>query len=217
MRPHSFIHKGYTYVPLRFISEAADRRVTWKEESQTAMIAPKDTADTLYYDNGIMKYKGDLVDGKRHGFGTSWSDNGRLDYVGEWKDDKRHGKGKMYYYFSDDLFFEGTWADGKQVEGTEYYPGGGLRYQGTYDERGLHDTGIVVNVFNDGSVLVGEMKNGQLVQGIMYYPNGNVEFEGTYKNGYKSYGKLYDESVNLIYEGESKTVQRPTLDNNFKT
>jgi len=197
------IENGYTYVPLRFIGEAADRRVTWNQELHTAYISPKDTSDTLYYDNGMLKYIGDLVDGKRQGTGTSWHERtGNLEYKGEWKNDKRDGQGRMFYESPNDLFFEGTWAEGKQVEGTEYFPGGVLRYKGTY-RNGRYETGTAVYTYNTGKYLVGEIKDGRLNgHGVLYYPNGRIEFEGTFKDSIMSYGKLYDEAGKLIYEGE---------------
>jgi len=195
------IKNGYTYVPLRFVGEAADRRVTWNQELYTAYISPKDTSDTLYYDNGLLKYKGNLVDGKRQGTGTLYDETTKMVYKGEWKNDKMDGQGQMFYSFSDDLFFEGTMAEGKQVEGAEYYPGGVIRYKGTY-RNGLRDTGMSVDPYTSGQILVGEIKGGSLVYGIIYYPNGKIRFEGTFKERIKSYGKLYDEAGKLIYEGE---------------
>lgn len=192
------IKNGYTYVPLRLVGEAAGRRVTWNQELQIAYIGPKDTADTLYYDKGTVKYVGDLVDGKRHGFGTSYSeDNGRVSYTGEWNNDQMDGHGQIFYHFTDALFFEGTMSNGKQAEGTEFYPGGDIRYQGTY-RNGLHYNGTETVIFlNSGEYYIAEVKEGRLDgKAVYYFADGTVEFEGTLKGGVREQGKLYDQDGN---------------------
>jgi antitoxin component YwqK of YwqJK toxin-antitoxin module len=197
------INYNYTYIPLRFIGEAANRNVTWKQEIQTAMISPKDSSDTLYYENGSIKYKGDLVDGKRQGKGTSYFENGRTYYIGEWKNDTMEGKGQWYYSFTDAMFFEGTFVDGKQSEGTEYYPGGVVRYKGNY-KGWLQNDGVETLIYSEtGEVLIAEVKEGSTTgKATLYFSDGTVEFEGTFKDGAQSEGKLYDKAGKLIYEGE---------------
>ncbi|WP_409345437.1 stalk domain-containing protein [Paenibacillus sp. MBLB4367] len=205
------INYEYTYVPLRLLGEAANRKVTWKQEIQTALISLKDTKDTLYFDKGTIKYKGDLTDGKRHGKGTSYSEeNGMVLYIGEWKNDAMDGKGQLYYSFSSDLFFEGTMVGGKQAEGVEYFPGGAKRYEGTYN-KGLQYNGVVTRLFNpSGEYLIAELHEGQLNgKGTLYFSNGTVKSEGTYSNGVMLKGKLYDQNGKLIYEGEFDTKGDP--------
>ena len=48
-------------------------------------------------DNGAV-YEGEVVDGKREGYGVcSWKDGSK--YEGEWKNDKANGKGLDYPFW----------------------------------------------------------------------------------------------------------------------
>ena len=50
----------------------------------------------MYDDNGILLFKGIVIDWKRFGYGTSYHDNGLIEYEGYWCDDNRFGSGKVY-------------------------------------------------------------------------------------------------------------------------
>lgn len=194
---------GTTYVPLRLIGEAADRKISWNRAKQTVYISLKDTKDTLYNEDGSMRYHGGLVDGIREGYGTQYNENGRVFYEGEWKNDKMDGEGKMYYLFADELYFEGTMRNGKQVEGIEYYPGGGLRYKGSYNESGLHWEGLeVVLNRSTGEYLVVEIsQGGREGKAIWYYANDEVKIEGDFADDRFINGTLYDPEGNMLYQG----------------
>ena len=50
----------------------------------------------MYDDNGLLLYKGTMINWKRFGYGTSYHDNGLKEYEGYWCDDNRFGSGKVY-------------------------------------------------------------------------------------------------------------------------
>ena len=50
----------------------------------------------MYDDNGLLIYKGIMINWKRFGYGTSYHDNGSIEYEGYWCDDNRFGSGKVY-------------------------------------------------------------------------------------------------------------------------
>ena len=50
----------------------------------------------MYDDDGLLLYKGIMINWKRFGYGTSYHDNGLIDYEGYWCDDNRFGIGKVY-------------------------------------------------------------------------------------------------------------------------
>ena len=50
----------------------------------------------MYDDDGILLYKGIMINWKRFGYGTSYHDNGLKAYEGYWCDDNRFGSGKVY-------------------------------------------------------------------------------------------------------------------------
>ena len=54
------------------------------------------------------KYVGDVLNGKRHGFGTMRFAGSDVVYTGQWQDSKRHGQGKMVYDKAEKCFYEGS-------------------------------------------------------------------------------------------------------------
>ena len=50
----------------------------------------------MYDDNGLLLYKGIMINWKRFGYGMSYHDNGLKEYEGYWCDDNRFGIGKVY-------------------------------------------------------------------------------------------------------------------------
>ena len=46
---------------------------------------------------GVDVYKGDFVDGYRHGYGTYFWKKTKIIYHGEWNRGKKHGTGKFNY------------------------------------------------------------------------------------------------------------------------
>ena len=50
----------------------------------------------MYDDDGLLLYKGIVINWKRFGYGTSYHDNGCVEYEGYWCDDNRFGSGKVY-------------------------------------------------------------------------------------------------------------------------
>ena len=50
----------------------------------------------MYDDDGLLVYKGIMINWKRFGYGTSYHDNGLIEYEGYWCDDNRFGIGKVY-------------------------------------------------------------------------------------------------------------------------
>ena len=106
-------------------------------------------------------YEGDIVNGKRHGYGTQYTEGGIIDYQGEWKDDKRHGQGTMYYY-DDITFYQGEWINNKyHGYGTRYWDDGKIWYQGEWQDGKYHGFGTKYDVF------------------------GKVEYRGQWVNGEK--------------------------------
>ena len=50
----------------------------------------------MYDDDGLLLYKGIMINWKRFGYGASYHDNGLVEYEGYWCDDKQFGSGKVY-------------------------------------------------------------------------------------------------------------------------
>ena len=65
----------------------------------------------MYDDNGLLLYKGIMINWKRFGYGTSYHDNGLVEYEGYWCDDNRFGSGKVYDRYGK-LVKECEWVNG---------------------------------------------------------------------------------------------------------
>lgn len=63
-----------------------------------------------YYPNGMIKFKGEWMNGKRHGYGYEYDEFGNPVYEGQWKNDLPHGRG--CYYENGKKRFKGRWING---------------------------------------------------------------------------------------------------------
>ena len=93
------------------------------------------------------------------------------------KENQRNGKGKEYYE-NGNVKLEGEYLN-DELNGKvkKYYENGILKFEGEY--------------LNDNA-------NG-LCKG--YHTNGNINFEIEYANDIPGYGRVYDNSGRIIYEG----------------
>ena len=76
----------------------------------------------MYDDDGLLLYKGIMINWKRFGYGTSYNDNGLIEYEGYWCDDNRFGSGKVYDRYGK-LVNKCEWANG--IESAIDYEGDG--------------------------------------------------------------------------------------------
>ena len=77
----------------------------------------------MYDDDGLLIYKGIMINWQRFGYGTSYHDNGLIEYEGYWCDDNRFGIGKVYDRYGK-LVNECEWVNGIESD-TEDYEGNG--------------------------------------------------------------------------------------------
>ena len=121
--------------------------------------------------NGHSQYKGEFLNGKRHGFGVMNAlhpDFKGDKYVGEYKDGNYNGQGTF------------TWADGEKYVGE--FKDHKLNGQGTY-------------TFANGNKYVGEYKDGKRNgQGTFTWLNGD-RYDGEWKDD-KSHGRGIVYNVN---------------------
>ena len=77
----------------------------------------------MYDDDGLLMYKGIMINWKRFGYGTSYHDNGFVEYEGYWCDDNRFGSGKVYDRYGK-LVKECEWYNGIE---SDIYEGDGSK------------------------------------------------------------------------------------------
>ena len=69
----------------------------------------------MYDDDGLLLYKGIMINWKRFGYGTSYHDNGLIEYEGYWCDDNRFGSGKVFD-LSGNVVKECEWLNGTESD-----------------------------------------------------------------------------------------------------
>jgi hypothetical protein len=132
------------------------------------------------------KYKGDVVDGLRHGFGTILYAQTKDIYQGEFEDDYPHGAGKYIRAGgAKDGTFEGLWVEGrvdKVKKGrAKVVDGNGDVYEGGFHHWKRHGQGVL-NMSN-GDVYNGQFRDGlPNGSGIIRYEDGET-FEGYFRDG----------------------------------
>jgi hypothetical protein len=128
----------------------------------------------IKYTNG--KYEGEIVNGKRHGYGImTWSDGDV--YAGYWVDDNRTGKGEY------------TW-DNPETNYAKYYKGEFLNGE-------LHGKGEIYYV--GGGHYIGDFINGKRTGTGEYYWNNGDSYKGEFLNGSKEgYGTYFYANGNYM-------------------
>ena len=151
----------------------------------------------------IDLYKGDMVDGKRHGFGIQLFPNGSY-YIGYWESNQSNGRGKLV--LPDNTYYEGIYANGVIQNGCVVYFNG-ARFEGSFDGTQYERFKNGTFTFTKGDKFKGEWKDGIVVTGRLFDREGKVwEFfkDDTIirrYNGPGNYGIIVSKINKWFYEG----------------
>ena len=158
--------------------------------------------ETIRYNDGCV-YTGQVVNGKRHGFGKMTWPSGDV-YEGDFDNDTIHGKGK--YTFAKGTVFEGEWRDGKRTGWGKYIWSNGNRFEGELVNDVIHGTGKFV--FSNGNAFEGEWHQGKRTgKGrLTWFRSGSI-YEGDWLNDQRTgWGRLtWGRNSNRagdVYEGD---------------
>ena len=200
------IINGHTFVPLRFIGEASEKKVDWDGKTQTIQITSTFNStiqDVLLSDDKKLKYEGELKNGKRNGEGKLFF-LGNLWYEGGFQNNSLDGYGKLYDKTGRNLLYEGQLKKNRMDgQGIAYFINAKKSYEGQWSA-GRHN-GFGITYTELGMLYEGQLKNEIYDgKGKLFDPStGKMIAQGTFKEGqlYGS-GKIYDSSGNLKYDGE---------------
>jgi hypothetical protein len=130
------------------------------------------------YDDGST-YLGQLISGKRHGYGV-WTSPAEQ-YTGQWKHDHRDGQGRQTW--QDGRVYEGQFQEGK-FDGRgrmEWHtPQGLMVYDGEYVNDVKHGQGKYI--WPDGRVYDGEWSQGKRWGKATYVNSGGERREGIWRD-----------------------------------
>jgi len=185
----------------------------------TSLTNPSTKKEDLLQSTDGQRYKGDLVNGKPHGYGVFKTADGAR-YEGQWDQGQRSGKGK--YIDASGATYEGQWKEhDKSGKGVESYPdkaryegdflkgckhgigkyttSTGATYEGQfvkdkYDGEGTYD-------FTSGRKYIGQWKRGQMEgHGKMVWANG-VSYEGSYEQDVRHGEGIVKWPDGRVYQG----------------
>lgn len=131
-------------------------------------------------------YKGEVVNGLRHGYGTLVYAKTQDVYQGDFENDVPHGAGKYVRAGgAKDGTFEGLWVEGivdKVKKGrAKITEDNGDIYEGGFNHWKRHGQGVLHK--SNGDVYNGQFKDGlPNGNGIIRYSNGEM-FEGYFRDG----------------------------------
>ncbi|XP_045676052.1 radial spoke head 10 homolog B-like isoform X3 [Phyllostomus hastatus] len=156
-------------------------------------------------------YKGEVVNGKRNGFGVFKCVTQPMSYIGQWCQGKRHGMGCIYYDREGASSYEGSWDHNvRKGWGVRRYKSGNV-YEGQWDDNVRHGEGrmrwLTTNEEYSGQWDRGAQNGlGTHTWFLKRVPNSQYplrnEYRGNFVNGYRhGYGTFYYAS-GATYEGE---------------
>ncbi|CAD8075849.1 unnamed protein product [Paramecium primaurelia] len=142
-------------------------------------------------------YFGQLVNGKKNGFGVILSNNGRT-YEGQFENDRKHGSG--FERFPDGASYNGTYINGKPDGVGKFLWANGEVYEGGWQNGLKHGQGIWNGIKGDS--YVGEWKMGNPEgYGVHVWVNGD-RYEGEFHNSLK-HGEGIEYLINGdVYKGQ---------------
>ena len=165
-----------------------------------------------------LRYKGYMVDGRRHGRGTQYYymrrsffgfSSLKKEYEGEWENGRYHGHGKYYSESAGNhLVYEGEFKKGRYANGTLYHKPDGLTakkqvaYSGKIKDGEMHGPAKAYDI--KGQKIKGTFYHGKLKGGFKMYQHKSskkiCDIEHINKKGIAT-GKFYDDDGELLFEG----------------
>lgn len=153
----------------------------------------------------LPTYEGETLNGKRHGFGVSYSDDGRLAYAGFWENDKKSGLG-ISFRESDHAVHVAQWAENQPDSFISLFDAkGNLQYSGTVEDGRKNGIGISYRL-EDGSIFVGKWEKGKPTGfGSVFDRQGHLIYTGMWQNGRRNgTGSEFNKRGEVVFTGEWK-------------
>jgi antitoxin component YwqK of YwqJK toxin-antitoxin module len=116
---------------------------------------PDNENGKMYHDNGKMKFKGQIVQGKKHGKGEVYHPNEVIMYKGRFLDDKIEDADCSIYHDNYELKYRGMMKKGK-----------------------MHGDGVKIYTKTGKIQFFGKVIEGAFIYGKIYHPNANIKYDG---------------------------------------
>eukprot|EP01017_Pseudomicrothorax_dubius_P030645 TRINITY_DN3841_c0_g1_i1.p1 TRINITY_DN3841_c0_g1~~TRINITY_DN3841_c0_g1_i1.p1 ORF type:complete len:468 (-),score=141.04 TRINITY_DN3841_c0_g1_i1:86-1489(-) len=130
----------------------------------------KGNYDKKSYPNGDV-YEGEIIDGKRIGYGVLYYASGEKKYEGRWEDDAFSGQGRLYNKYATEVDEDFSF-DFKDFAGLKDY---WMRYEGQFAKGRIDGVGTIYLV-NDQK-FTGTFRKGKVHgDGVFYKPDGQIIF-----------------------------------------
>jgi hypothetical protein len=190
---------GSTFVPLRFVGEAADQWVTWDGAKSKVTVRAKDlgvflsglssgevtfeigstkgtgipAAGTgkLYDGSGYMIYEGEFANGTIEGKGSLYI-NGNKRYEGDWRNNRFEGYGKLLTEWGE-VHYEGEFKNGKRNGAGKSFVDNKLVHDGQFE----NDEFIGFGKVYDTNGIMHEINHKVLRDGFGVIAQSGTEFQ----------------------------------------
>ena len=164
-------------------------------------------AHIIYHDNEF--YIGNVLDGKKHGYGILYNSNGCIKIESNWNNNKAIDTTDIIeYYENGNIKYDGEYnGENWHGIGNLFWKNNNLKFEGSFNN-GYYEKGTLWNLKNE-KLFEGSFKlndNGlslNMDEGIIYHPNGNKYIDASFHNN-QPYGLGYEflENGKLHFKGE---------------
>ena len=103
------------------------------------------------FNNGLLIFEGEYLNGERHGKGKEYYNKGKIRFEGEYINNIKE------YYYNGQLIYEGKYLNGERNgKGKVYYEDGKLKFEGEYrsdiiwNGKGYDEKGIIIYELKNG-------------------------------------------------------------------
>jgi antitoxin component YwqK of YwqJK toxin-antitoxin module len=132
----------------------------------------------FFHKNSKLRYIGQAMGNKMHGFGKVLYENGNIKLAGKFNRDLPDGIMAFFSHDEEKLLFSGVCQNGFKKEGKLFYTNGVMLYCGSF---------MADQIAGEGCEI--------------YWDNGNVKFSGDFRGGLPfNCGKFYDRNGELVWK-----------------
>ena len=184
-----------------------------KDVDESTTILFTGTGQLSNHKKNLVLYDGGWKKGDKHGKGVenNYNRDSSSDkkYIGNFRNGYRAGQGKVYKLQNNELFYEGTFKNGRIVRGQKYR-NGQIIYIGSFSDNRYNGNGKLFGGRRNTCIYDGKFKNDKKNgTGTLYSEStGKKLYHGSFKKDEK-FGKgiLYDEDEKKMYVGSFRNDQ----------
>ncbi len=150
-------------------------------EKAKVWVLDENGAQTVWYDNGVMKARGAMNGTQRNGAWQFWWETGNLKGEGPYNNNRKHGVWK-YFYKTGRLISTGNYVNNmRQGQWITYHPSGKKSGEGAYSDNAK--SGVWTNYYESGQVFYKGTYEKDMAHGTWeyFFEGGQVHQKGEFR------------------------------------